>query len=289
MKFRIREATPDDTLATARILHDSYNEVATEHGFPPAFATVAAAMMLTGAQLNDPLVYAVVAESDERIIGCGFLDERDPIRGLGPLAVERDVQCEGVGFCLASELVARARKGPGVRGVGDATNMASVRLYAKLGFCAVEPLLLIEGEPRDQPPDTIEFRGLDWSEVQTCGELCLRMSGFPRTNAIKNILRIPICVPCTTYRDGELVAYFTSPSLWQLNHGVAASDDDFTALVLGAAVASGGRIGFLLPARRTDLLRWCVNQGLFPVRPFTLYVQGEYKAPAGLYVPSAVY
>jgi predicted N-acetyltransferase YhbS len=42
--------------------------------------------------INHPSIYAVVAESDGQVIGSNFLDERDSIRGLGPVTVDPKVQ-----------------------------------------------------------------------------------------------------------------------------------------------------------------------------------------------------
>ena len=40
-------------------------------------------------------IFGVVAESDGQIIGSNFLDERDPIRGLGPVTVDPSAQVHG--------------------------------------------------------------------------------------------------------------------------------------------------------------------------------------------------
>jgi hypothetical protein len=47
--------------------------------------------------LPHPSVWGVVAEIDGRIVGSNFLDERDPIRGVGPISVAADAQNAGVG------------------------------------------------------------------------------------------------------------------------------------------------------------------------------------------------
>src|SRR3546814_10304417 len=39
-----------------------------------------------------PSVWGVVAEKDGRIVGSNFLDERDPIRGIGPISVDPESQ-----------------------------------------------------------------------------------------------------------------------------------------------------------------------------------------------------
>ena len=46
---------------------------------------------------SHPGIYCVVAETDGRIVGSNFLDERSPIAGVGPITVVPGGQNRGVG------------------------------------------------------------------------------------------------------------------------------------------------------------------------------------------------
>jgi predicted N-acetyltransferase YhbS len=89
----------------------------------------------------------VVAESEGPIIGSNFLDERDPIRGLGPVTVNPQVQVRGIGRRLMEAVLERARGAVHLRLVQDSFNMLSIYLYASFGFEVKEPLLLMRGQP----------------------------------------------------------------------------------------------------------------------------------------------
>jgi hypothetical protein len=53
---------------------------------------------VVGAMLATPGFYCVVAELDGKIVGSNFLDERDPISGVGPpISVDPAVQNQTIG------------------------------------------------------------------------------------------------------------------------------------------------------------------------------------------------
>jgi hypothetical protein len=58
--------------------------------------------------------------------------------------------------------------------------------------------------------------------------------------------------------------------------------------LIGAATVFQGP-GFLLPTRNSDLLRWCLENGLRVVQPMTLMSIGLYNEPDGAFLPSVIY
>ena len=58
--------------------------------------------------------------------------------------------------------------------------------------------------------------------------------------------------------------------------------------LVGAAQAFPGP-GFLLPTRNSEVLRWCLEQGLRIVQPMTLMSLGLYNEPRGAFMPSILY
>jgi hypothetical protein len=74
-----------------------------------------------------------------------------------------------------------------------------------------------------------------------------------------------------------------------MNHGVAETEEDMRALVLGAAAMSSEPLSFLLPTRQASFFRWCLSNGLRAVKPMTLTTMGSYKDPQGCYFPSVLY
>jgi hypothetical protein len=56
-----------------------------------------------------------------------------------------------------------------------------------------------------------------------------------------------------------------------------------------ASVESFGGAGILVPIRRAGLFRWCLERGLRIAMPLTLMTLGEYREPAGAYLPSILF
>ena len=100
---------------------------------------------------------------------------------------------------------------------------------------------------------------------------------------------IPGFRPRVAVREGRITAYATSVAFWFAAHGVAKSDDDLCALLLGASDEEPEGIEFLLPSRRTTLFRWALESGLRIVKPMSLMTVGPYQEPGGGFFPSVGY
>jgi hypothetical protein len=92
-----------------------------------------------------------------------------------------------------------------------------------------------------------------------------------------------------TLRGGRVRAYMAAPTIWLANHGVAATEEDMQALLIGAPRITKKLTTFLMPARRAALFRWCLTKGFRAIRPMTLMTIGEYSEPKGSYFPSVLY
>lgn len=68
---------------------------------------------------------------------------------------------------------------------------------------------------------------------------------------------------------------------------MAETNNEIKALI-GASVSFSGP-GFLLPTRNSELLRWCLTNGLQIVQPMTLMSKGLYNQPAGAFLPSVLF
>jgi hypothetical protein len=110
--------------------------------------------------------------------------------------------------------------------------------------------------------------------------------GFPRTNALRDATHLG--TPVVAVREGRITAYSSALGAWPMNHAVAESVDDLSALLLGAAGASEDPLGFLVPIR-SPLFRWCLDEGFRALKPMTVMATGEYNEPAGAWLPSVLY
>lgn len=283
----VRQAVAADADDCGRIMYEAFREVADRHGFPPDFPSATAGRELAARFIADPAIFSVVAEIDGVVAGSNFLSEGDPIRGVGPITVDARLQGGGVGRALMTAVLERGARAEGVRLVQDAFNTRSFALYSSLGFAAREPLLLLLGTPKSAPTAGFSIRHLTTGDLAACGLLAQRVHGFERTAELRDTLKI--FQPFVVERDGRITGYLSAATFWIANHGVAETEDDMRALLLGAAAADSAPLSLLMPGRQTSLLRWCLSQGLRVVKPMTLMTTGAYHEPNGAYFPSVFY
>jgi predicted N-acetyltransferase YhbS len=283
----IRPAVAADTEACGHIIYEAFRGIAEAHGFPPDFPSVKAAVQLAGAFIAHPSVFAVVAEVDQQVVGSNFLGEGDPIRGLGPITVAPSFQRGGIGRGLMEAVLERGKGAAGVRLVQDAFNPSTIALYTSVGFDVKEPLQLLRGTPRNKPAAGFTVRPLTGEDLDACAALCRRVHGFDRKNELRDAPRM--FAPFVLERDGRLTGYLSAATFWIANHGVAETEEDMRALIMGAGAASSDPLSFLLPVRQASLFRWCLNEGMRVVKPMTLMAMGEYRTPAGCHFPSVFY
>jgi predicted N-acetyltransferase YhbS len=287
MGLEIRAASPADAGACARICFDAFKGIAERCGYPLDFPSPEYARVVVDTLIGSPEVFGVVAERNGRVVGSNFLDERDPIRGVGPISVDPRQQGGGIGRRLMQAVLERGRDASGVRLLQDAHNSVSLSLYASLGFDVKEPIALMSGRPGSEPAnDGIEVRRLGAGDLGACAELCRSVHGFERTGALKaNLGQFGARV---AVRDGRVVAYVSTLTVWPLAHGVAARDEDMRSLILGAAAGETATLSFLVPTR-SQLFGWCVKQGMRTVKSMNLMSVGRYNEPAGAWFPSVMY
>jgi GNAT superfamily N-acetyltransferase len=288
MDITVRPATADDTDACGRICYEGFRSVAERHGFPPAFPSVEVATQRVGAFIQHPSVFGVVAETgDSKIVGFNFLSERDPIRAIGPIVIDPAAQGHGVGRRLMEAALERARGARAIRLLQDSFNVQSLSLYASLGFDAQEILVVLSGMPVSEPLSSWEVRALTASDIAGCESVHTEVHGYTRTNELRDALAMG--APVVALRDGRVRAYMAAPAIWVANHGVAETEEDMQALLLGAPRISRQPISFLMPIRRAALFRWCLTQGFRAISPMTLMTMGDYHEPQGSYFPSVLY
>jgi GNAT superfamily N-acetyltransferase len=285
-KVTLREVEPRDIDACAQICFDAFGGLHDHHGFPRDFPALEVATGMMGMWIPHPAVWGVVAEVDGRIVGSNFLDERDPVRGVGPITVAPDGQNAGVGRKLMEAVLERGEGARGIRLVQDGFHVRSLSLYSSLGFDVTASCVVMNGRPRGGPPAGVDVRPLTEDDLEECEALCTKVHGFGRTGALRDASQAlsPFCA----VRDWRIVAYATTLTAWPMAYGVAEREEDMQALLLGAAAAADEPITLLVPLR-SGLLRWCLEQGFRGVKPMNVMARGEYQEPQGSWFPSVLY
>jgi len=285
MSLLIRPAQAADAAACGSICHDAFRTIATRHAFPPDFPSVEVATGLVSDLISRDDVHAVVAESGGRVVGSNFLWEGSTIAGVGPITVDPAAQDAGIGRRLMEAVLERAaeRGAAGVRLLQAGYHMRSLSLYAKLGFDAREPLLLMQGAALGLQLPGRAVRPASEHDLPACEQLHREVHGFERSTELLAAVRAETAL--VVEHHGAMGGYATQIGFF--GHAVGRCNDDLKALI-GAAPEFAGP-GFMLPARNAELLRWCLAQGLRAVQPMTLMSRGLYNAPAGAALPSILF
>jgi predicted N-acetyltransferase YhbS len=287
MKVEIRRATSADIDVCSRINYEAFKGISDRHQFPITdFPTLDVSTELITLLIDSPLFFGVVAESEGTVVGCGFIDERNPIRGIGPVSVDRTFQGKGTGRKIMKALLEQGKEAAGIRLVQESFNMPSLALYISLGFEVKEPFVLMEGKFRSQPLSGVEVRPMVSEDVDECTALCKKLYGCDRTSDLEYALNF--FSPWVVCKQGQIVAYTCAVSAF--NHSVAQTEADMQALLLGVAASnSEAQVSFHLPVRYANLFRWCLQEGLRVLKPLAVMAVGEYRQPQGCYFPSFDY
>jgi len=88
MTLVLRPGTPADANACGSICFEAFRAIDDEHNFPWDFPSAEVATGLLTMMLSHGGFFAVVAEDAGKVVGSNFLDERDPIAGVGPITVD---------------------------------------------------------------------------------------------------------------------------------------------------------------------------------------------------------
>lgn len=285
MSLIIREAVSDDASECGRICYDAFRAIAEEHNFPPDFPSTEVAVSMLSAMLSSSTSYGAVAELDGKIAGSNFLDERNPISGVGPISIDPRAQNHGIGGRLMRAVMERSeRKGfAGIRLVQSGYHSRSLSLYSKLGFEVREHLSCMQGNAIGGTIPGCTVRAAVEGDLDSCAALCVRAHGHSRTGELRSAIRQGIAT--VVERAGRTTGYATAIAIF--GHAVAETNDDLRALIAAAKAFEGP--GVLIPSRNGELMRWCLGKGLRMVFSMTLMTMGLYNEPASAYLPSVLY
>jgi predicted N-acetyltransferase YhbS len=286
MKVTLRRGKPEDSQECGRIAYEGFKSIADQHNFPPDFPSPEVATMVVGQLLRHPGAYSIVAESDGRIIGSNFMDERAIVGGIGPISVDPVAQDRGAGKAMMLNALERvAERGmPGVRLVQSAYHARSLSLYTKIGFDPREALSVFHGPALNVAIDGVKVRAAAKKDLGACNNLCSYVHGFDRSGDLSEAIDRG-GVAMVSERGGRITGYTTSIAFG--GHTVGESNDDLKALI--GATREINRPGFLVPSCNGDLMRWCLAHGLRVIMQMTLMSIGLYNEPRGAYLPSILF
>ena len=285
MNPKLRPGNREDAAACGLIDFEAFKSVSSQHNFPWDFPSVEVATSVVTMMLSNKGFYSVVAELDGKVVGSNFLDERNPISGVGPISVDPKVQNQTIGRSLMLAVMERsAHRGfAGIRLVQAAYHNRSLCLYTKLGFDTRETLSKMYGPPPKLKFPGYEVRAAAAADLDACNQLCSRIHGHDRGGELSDAINQGTAK--VVEHMGQISGYSTDIAFFA--HAVSETNQDLKALICATPEIGGG--GFLLPTRNGDLFRWCLQNNLRLVHQMTLMTIGLYNEPAGPYLPSVLY
>lgn len=285
MNLILRPGRAADAPACGAICYQAFKVIAGQHNFPPDFPDPESAVGLMQYILLDNSIYSVVAEVDGKIVGSNFLWESSSIAGVGPITVDPKVQNSSVGRKLMEQVLQRVEELglAGVRLVQAAYHNRSFSLYTKLGFNVQEPLSVMQGSALGISFPAYQVRLAKEEDLDSCNQLCFKVHGHDRGHELLNAIKAGTA--SVVEYNGKITGYTTQVGFF--GHTVAETNHELKALIGASASFSGP--GFLLPSRNTEVLRWCLSNGLRLIQPLTLMSKGLYNEPTGAFLPSILY
>jgi predicted N-acetyltransferase YhbS len=280
-------AAPHHVSELGRICFEAFRDIATRHGSPPDFPTAAIGQRIIDYMVQRPEdYYGVVALVDGAPVGSNFLSRLDPVAGVGPITVDLGFQGRGIGRALMENVLAYARRSDVecVRLVQDSFNMASLSLYAALGFEVKEAVALLQAAPAVVADPTI--RPLTEADLPTVAALSSRIYKVSRRNEVATAVRHDATV-LLREREGCVAGYLI-PGM--PGHGVAETDDDAVRLAGEAARRSPATpTRFFCPLREAGLYRAALRAGCRTIKVMNLMALGPYEPPDEVWMPSVLY
>jgi predicted N-acetyltransferase YhbS len=285
LTVHLRKGEAADADAVGDICYRAFKAIAERHNFAPDFPSADLATSVLAGLISHEGFFDRVAEIDGRIVGSNFLDERNPISGVGPITVDPALQNDGAGRALMQAVMCRSQERgfAGIRLVQAGYHNRSLALYIKLGFDVREPLACLQGPAIGKAVPGHAVRAATDNDLPACNRLCCRVHGHDRSGELADA--VAKGAARVVERDGRVTGYATPVAFF--GHAVGETNDDLKALI-GAAESFPGA-GFLLPTRNGELLRWCLAEGLRITQTMTLMSIGLYNQPDGVWLPSVLY
>src|SRR5919206_3308939 len=136
MAIRLVPAEPQHVSEIGKLCFEAFREVHDRGCGTRDFPTVEIAQQVLGMLVQREDFYSVSALDNGRLVGSNFLSLMDPVAGVGPITVDPSYQGQGLGRILMQDVIDYARRDniEQVRLMQDSFNVASLSLYASLGF-----------------------------------------------------------------------------------------------------------------------------------------------------------
>ena len=255
VKVSLRAPTAADAPILGEICYRAFKAIAEAHNYPPDMPSAEVAIGFVSALTANPGIFGVAAEADGRLVGSNFLDERNPISGVGPITVDTEVQNLGVGRALMGAVMKRSeeRGFAGIRLVQAGYHMRSLSLYLRLGFEAREHLSCLQGPAIGKVAPGCRVRAATPEDLAACDAVCFAVHGHHRSGELAEAMAAGTAR--VVERGGRITGYASSLAI--SGHAACETNDDLKALIAAAEAFGGPGIPWSPPAMASSCAGVC--------------------------------
>ena len=269
-----------------RICYEAFKAVQEGHGFSADFPSVHVARQVVGMLVEREDFYGVVALRDGEPVGSNFLSLTDPVAGVGPITIDCSCQDQGIGRALMQEVIKYAQQNSiaQVRLLQDSFNVASLSLYASLGFEVKEGIAFMQAVPTAALDESV--RPVAQTDLPAIEELGKRLY----RNSRRNEVAAAECYGFASFlreQQGRITGYLI-PGIF--GHGVAETKEDALALIGEAARRLPPESArFFCPLGEVDFFRDSLKAGCRVIKAMNYMAMGPYEPPNEVWMPSVLY
>ena len=286
MAIRLVPAEPQHVSELGRICFESFREVHDRGCGTRDFPTVDIAQQVLGMLVQRDDFYSVSALDDGRIVGSNFLSLMDPVAGVGPITVDPSYQGQGIGRILMQDVIDYAQRNniEQVRLMQDSFNVASLSLYASLGFDVKVPVAFIQAVPLAAADNSV--RPISEPDLPAIEELSERIYKNSRRNEVAAAAPYGFAA-FLRERQGRVTGYLLPGNF---GHGVAETEEDALALVGEAARHLPPEAArFFCPLSEGSFYRKALQAGCRAIKVMNYMTLGPYEHPDEVWMPSVLY
>jgi len=286
MAIALVSAEPQHTPEIGRICFEAFKEIHDRGCGTRDLPTVEIAQQVLGMLVEREDFYSVSALDNGRPVGSNFLSLMDPVAGVGPVTVDPSYQGQGLGRILMQDVIEYAHRNniEQVRLMQDSFNVASLSLYASLGFDVKVPVAFMQTAPSAEADNSV--RPITEPDLPAIEKLSERIYKNSRRNEVAAAGPYGFAA-LLRERQGHITGYLL-PGI--LGHGVAETEEDALALVGEAARRLPPEVArFFCPLTESSFYRKALQADCRVIKVMNYMTLGAYEQPDEVWMPSVLY
>jgi ribosomal protein S18 acetylase RimI-like enzyme len=286
MAIELVPAEPEHVSELGSICFEAFKDLHDRGCGTRDFPTVEIAQQVLGMLVQRDDFYSVSVLDDGRVVGSNFLSLMDLVAGVGPVTIDPSHQGQGIGRTLMQDVIDYARRNgiEQVRLMQDSFNVASLSLYASLGFVVKDTVALMQATPSAEANNSV--RPITDSDLPAVEELSQRIYKNSRRNEVAAAAPYGFAA-FLRERHGRVTGYLLPGNF---GHGVAETEEDALALVGEAArYLPPEAARFFCPLSEGSFYRKALQAGCRAIKVMNYMTLGPYEHPDEVWMPSVLY